>query len=96
MAVFGAIIRERTPENKAGMLQGLRIASQVLIPGVVGPAIGEAILKDAETVVNNDGTTSFIPNEKIFIGALCALAVVALYLIIMQIIGAKRRKNEQN
>lgn len=96
MAVFGAIIRERTPENKAGMLQGLRIASQVLIPGVIGPAIGEAILKDAETVVNNDGTTSFIPNEKIFIGALCALAVVALYLIIMQIIGAKRRKNEQN
>ncbi len=96
MAVFGAVIREKTPENKAGMLQGLRIASQVLIPGVVGPAIGEAILKDAETVINNDGTTSFIPNEKIFIGALCVLVVVALYLAIMQVISAKRRKNERN
>ena len=33
MAVFGAMLRDHTPENKAGMFQGLRIVGQVLIPG---------------------------------------------------------------
>ena len=66
MAVFGASIRDYTPVGKSGMFQGLRIFSQVLIPGVIGPAIGAAVLKNAETVINNDGTESFLPNENIF------------------------------
>jgi Na+/melibiose symporter-like transporter len=41
MAVFGAVIRDNTPVGKAGRLQGVRIFSQVLIPGVLGPAIGK-------------------------------------------------------
>ncbi len=76
MAVFGAKIREKTPQNKAGMLQGARIFSQVLIPGVVGPAIGKAILRSADTILNSDGTSSFIPNANIFLGALIPAAVI--------------------
>jgi len=72
MAMFGAIIRDKTPAGKAGMFQGLRIVGQVLIPGVIGPAIGAAVLKNAETVLNNDGTTSFVPNENIFLAAFIA------------------------
>ena len=80
-AMLGAQIRACTPENKAGMFQGLRIVGQVLIPGVVGPAIGAAILKNADTVTNTDGTTSFVPNENIFLGALVALIVTFAALI---------------
>ena len=72
-AMLGAMIRDHTPQKKAGMFQGLRIIGQVLIPGVVGPAIGAAILANADTIVNSDGTTSFIPNENIFLGALIAI-----------------------
>ena len=68
-AIIGAKVRTHTPENKTGMFQGLRICAQVLIPGVIGPAIGAAILKNAETVLNDDGTTSFVPNRNIFLGA---------------------------
>ena len=71
-AMFGAMIRDNTPANKTGMFQGLRIFSQVLIPGVVGPAIGAAVLKNAETILNDDGTTSFIPNANIFLAAFAA------------------------
>ena len=81
MAVFGALLRDHTPENRAGMFQGLRIVGQVLVPGVIGPAIGAAVLKNAETIVNSDGTTSFVPNETIFLAALLAAAVVWVILV---------------
>ena len=80
-AVLGAKVRTHTPENRSGMFQGLRICGQVLIPGVVGPAIGAAILKNADTIVNTDGTTSFVPNENIFLGALIAIVFTWLVMI---------------
>jgi len=83
MAVFGAAIRSNTPENRSGMFQGLRIVSQVLIPGVIGPGIGAMILKNAETVMGDDGTLSFVPNENIFLAALIAAAVLLVFLVPM-------------
>ena len=80
-AVIGAKIRTHTPQNKSGMFQGLRIFGQVLIPGVIGPGIGARILRNAQTVINDDGTTSFIPNENIFLGALAALLLVWVVLV---------------
>ena len=82
MAVFGAKIRDLTPEDKAGRLQGVRIFSQVLVPGVVGPFIGKTILSNAEKIVNNDGTESFVPNANIFLGALIPIILLALVLLL--------------
>ena len=80
-AMLGAKVRTHTPENKSGMFQGLRICAQVLIPGVIGPAIGARILRNAETVVGDDGTVSFVPNENIFLGALVAAVFIWIALI---------------
>ena len=82
MAVFGARIRESTPSGMAGRFQGLRIVGQVLIPGVVGPAIGNLVLKGAQTVVNSDGTTSFIPNANVFLWSGIVLLPIAAFLLI--------------
>ena len=65
MAIFGAMIRDNTPLSKAGALQGLRIVGQVLIPGIIGPAIGAWVLTGADVIVGGDGTTQFIPNQNI-------------------------------
>ena len=81
MAVFGALIRDYTPSTKAGMFQGLRICFQVLIPGIVGPAIGAAVLANAEQILNSDGTYSFVPNENIFLAAFLAAAVTVIGLL---------------
>ena len=81
MAVFGAKIRDFTPDGYAGRLQGVRIFSQVLVPGVIGPFIGKTILANAELIVNNDGTTSFVPNANIFLGALIALVPVIIVVL---------------
>ena len=84
MAVFGAKIRDLTPIGKSGMFQGVRIFSQVLVPGVIGPFIGKTVLANAEKIINSDGTESFIPNENIFITALAAVAVLILFICLTQ------------
>ena len=89
MGVFGAQIRDLIPENRSGQFQGVRIIGQVLIPGVVGPAIGSAVLRNAERIVNDDGTTSFLPNANIWLAALAAAAVLALFLTIVRQIRTK-------
>ncbi len=88
-AMLGAKIRTHTPENKSGMFQGLRICAQVLIPGIIGPSIGAAVLKNAETVLNDDGTTSFIPNENIFLVAL--IAIVFVWFVLVPLFGMGRK-----
>ena len=93
-AVFGAVIRDYTPEGRAGMFQGLRIAGQVLIPGLIGPAIGAWVLRDAETVIGDDGTESFIPNQNIFLAALVAAVVLGLFLALLLYIMKKKTAKE--
>ncbi len=92
-AVFGAILRDKTPEGKAGMFQGLRIVSQVLIPGIIGPFIGSAVLKGAEIHIGDDGTAQFIPNQNIFLAALvCAVVLWVALFAIFAIIKKENKK----
>ena len=81
MAVFGARIRDLTPQGQAGRFQGVRIFSQVLVPGLVGPWIGKTVLANADVIVNNDGTESFIPNQNIFIAALAVAVLLCVVLV---------------
>jgi MFS family permease len=89
MAVFGAFIRNHIPEGMAGRFQGVRICSQVLIPGIVGPMIGKKILENADTVIGNDGTAAFIPNANIFLAA----AVVAVF--VLPLLFKNKRESDQ-
>lgn len=90
MAVFGAKIRSYIPEGKAGMLQGVRIFSQVLIPGIIGPFIGKTVLANADVIQNNDGTTSFVPNSNIFAAALAVAALTIVFLVLFNKLSKKK------
>lgn len=91
MAVFGAIIRDKIPQNKAGMFQGLRIICQVLIPGLIGPWVGSLVLANADTIVNSDGTVSFVPNANIYLAALCVAVVVLAIIVVMALMQNKKQ-----
>lgn len=93
MAVFGAFIRDNTPEGKSGRLQGIRIFSQVLIPGIIGPSVGAFVLRDAEKILNSDGTESFLPSADIFLSALIAALFILPILIIIFKVCEKDEKN---
>lgn len=94
MAVFGAKIRDLTPEGKAGRLQGIRIFSQVLVPGIVGPFIGKSVLANAAKIVNNDGTESFVPNANIFLAALIPIIILATILLLARVLKNPKLKTD--
>ncbi len=81
MAVFGAKIRANTPIGKAGRLQGVRIVAQVLVPGLIGPYIGQLVLANAEKIVI-DGVTKFVPNANIFLAALVVILITLPFVFI--------------
>ena len=81
-ALTGSIVRDNTPEGAVGKLQGVRMIFSVLIPMLLGPAIGNAINK-AMNIPLPDGsgadvmTTEYIPAPEIFLaGAITALLML--------------------
>ncbi len=81
-ALCGSIIRDYTPKEAVGKLQGVRMVFSVLIPMVIGPMIGNAINKakniplpdlDSADVM----TTMYIPAPEIFLAA----SIISLVMI---------------
>ena len=83
MSVFGARIRDLIPENRSGQFQGVRIIGQVFIPGLIGPYIGAAVLRNAETIINSDGTESFLPNANIWLASMIVAVVLCAVLAVI-------------
>ena len=84
LSVFGAQIRDLIPQNMSGQFQGVRIIGQVFVPGLIGPAVGAAVLKNAELITNSDGTTSFLPNANIWEAAIVVIVVLFVFLRLMR------------
>ena len=74
-AIFGAKIRDLTPEGKVGLFQGIRIIGQVLIPMLIGPWLGAAASSGDFTYDENvfTGAYSTPPNANIFLAGLIVI-----------------------
>ena len=94
MSVFGAMIRDNIPENRSGQFQGVRIIGQVFVPGLIGPAIGAYVLRNAEIITNSDGTTSFIPDRSIWFAAFGVIVVLCFLLMLVSKQMKKTRTEE--
>ena len=80
-ALTGSIIRDNTPEDSVGKLQGVRMVFSVLIPMIVGPLIGNAINKARNIPIEDLSspdtmTTLYIPAPEIFFAAAILLLLV--------------------
>ncbi|MBQ1261150.1 MAG: MFS transporter, partial [Clostridia bacterium] len=84
ISLTGSLMRDHTPENKAGKLQGVRMVFSVLIPMIVGPMIGNAINKAMNIPLPNAGanaiTTEYIPAPEIFLAG--SLIVLLMFVFI--------------
>ncbi len=86
------LIRDYTPEGKAGLFQGIRILFQVLIPMVTGPYIGVAVIRNTGMTYEELGTVKQVPTAEIFLAA----AVVLVLLIVPVKLLKKRAAAERS
>ena len=95
-ALTGAIVRDNTPPESAGKLQGVRMVFSVLIPMLLGPMIGNAINKARNVPLENAGadamTTEYIPAPEIFLaGAVMSCLLIGCVWLLCR---AENKKNE--
>lgn len=85
-ASISAAVRDRTPTDRVGMVQGLRMIFVVLIPMVIGPWIGAAVIVGANETYTDLGVVKQVPTPWIFPAA----ALVAV-LIVIPVLVLRRR-----
>ncbi len=85
MIMINAAIRDFTPEDKAGQLQGVRMIFSVMLPMLIGPRIAAAITEkfSSQHYVDDFGVATLIPAPHIYIGAAIAGALIFIPLFFL-------------
>ena len=87
-AALGANIRDWTPKDRVGHFQGIRMVFAVLLPMLIGPAIGAAVIKNSDSTYIELGQVKTTPTPEIYIAA----AVVLLLSFIPVLLLRRREK----
>lgn len=83
-AALSANIRDWTPEGKVGHFQGIRMIFAVMLPMIVGPAIGSAVIKGSDSTYMELGQLKTVPTPEIFLAAAVVLLFVAIPVAVMK------------
>ncbi|NVI88626.1 MFS transporter [Actinomadura sp. BRA 177] len=86
LAPVGALVRDYTPPGRAGHVQGLRMVFAILIPMMVGPWLGAAVIKGADERYEDLGVLKHVPTPTIFLAA-----AAVLVLIVPPVLALRRR-----
>ena len=95
-AVLGAMLRDETPEGKAGLFQGVRIVLTVMIPMILGSFVSSEVMKaTGGTYINEYGETAARPNNYMFLVALGFLLLAIIPCVWLVIRKKKEEKAAQ-
>ena len=90
-AVLSGAVRDYTPEGKAGHFQGIRMIFAVLLPMLIGPFIGSAVIRSSPQTYVELGEVKSVPTPGIFLAA-----AVVLLLILPPVLALRRRKKQED
>lgn len=83
-AALTAEVRDLTPPNKAGHFQGIRMIFAVMLPMIIGPFIGAAVIRGNSATYEDLGVLKTVPTPAIFLAAAVTLLFVAVPLFILK------------
>jgi len=89
-ATLSAIVRDHTPADKVGHFQGIRMIFYVLLPMVIGPFIGAAVIMNSDSTYVELGVVKSVPTPSIFLAAAAVLLLVAVPVLVL----GKREKEK--
>jgi MFS family permease len=90
-AALSASIRDHTPRDRVGEFQGIRMIFAVMLPMIVGPVIGAAVIKNSGSTYIELGQVKNVPTPAIFLASAAVLLLIAIPVIIL-----KRREKYEN
>ncbi len=85
MIMLGAAVRDFTPEDKTGQLQGIRMIFSVLLPMLIGPTVAEKISNaySTTTYTNDYGEILATPAPHIFLAAAAIGVLIFVPLVFL-------------
>src|SRR5690554_3578268 len=83
-AVTAGLVRDYTPRDRAGAVQGVRILAISLVPSLIGPFIGAAVIIDANEFYLELGVLRQVPTPHIFLAAAISLSVIVIPVIALR------------
>ncbi len=83
-SALAANIRDHTPQGKVGHFQGIRMIFAVLLPMIIGPAIGAAVIRSSESTYIELGQVKSVPTPGIYLAAAAALLLAAIPILLMR------------
>ena len=83
-AALGANIRDWTPADKVGHFQGIRMIFAVLLPMIIGPAIGAAVIRGSDSTYIELGQVKTVPTPEIYLAAAAVLLTVAVPVLLLR------------
>ncbi len=90
-ACLNALVRDHTPEGKAGQFQGIRMIFGVLIPMVTGPYIGSAVIRGSGAVYEELGQIKQVPTPAVFAASAAVLLFVFVPVLLLRRADTKRQ-----
>ena len=83
-----------TPPEKTGLFQGIRMIFVVLLPMVVGPAIGDLACRHAgATYTNEYGVETIVPDATMFLYSAIIAILVFIPLLIVKKKGLDKKES---
>lgn len=83
-AALSAQVRDLTPPEKAGHFQGIRMIFAVMLPMIIGPFIGAAVIRGNGQTYVELGQSKTVPTPAIFLAAAISLLLVAVPLLLLR------------
>ncbi|WP_107985524.1 MFS transporter [Rhodococcus sp. OK519] len=88
VAAISATVRNLTPPDRAGQVQGLRMIFAVLIPMVIGPFVGAAVIAGADETFVDLGVVKQVPTPWIFPAAAVVVAFIVVPVVLLRKVDA--------
>ena len=89
VSCINANLRDTTPKNLTGSFQGIRMVFTVAIPMIIGPFIGNTLIKNSGRTYTELGVIKDVPTPILFLAA----AFILIPLCILVCIRLKEEKN---
>ena len=84
VAAISATVRNLTPPDRAGQVQGLRMVFAILVPMVLGPFIGAAVITGADETYVDLGVVRQVPTPWIFPAAAAVVVLIVLPVVLLR------------